>query len=131
MVRAVTERVPSPEEFDSPADREATERALAYMALAPGTPIEEIAIDRVFIGSCTNSRIGDLRAAAGVVAGRKVAASVSAMVVPGSNLSLVLHPLCPVAGRKGTDQAFLCCLHRYRRSQKSRGETATGERRSA
>jgi 3-isopropylmalate/(R)-2-methylmalate dehydratase large subunit len=84
MVRAVTERVPSPEEFDSPADREATERALAYMALAPGTPIEEIAIDRVFIGSCTNSRIGDLRAAADVVAGRKVAASVSAMVVPGS-----------------------------------------------
>jgi 3-isopropylmalate/(R)-2-methylmalate dehydratase large subunit len=84
MVRAVTERVPSPEEFDSPADREATERALHYMALEPGTPIEEIAIDRVFIGSCTNSRIGDLRAAAEVVAGRRVASSVSAMVVPGS-----------------------------------------------
>jgi hypothetical protein len=71
--RAVTESVPSPEEFDSPADREATERALHYMALEPGTPIEQIAIDRVFIGSCTNSRIGDLRAAAEVVAGRKVA----------------------------------------------------------
>ena len=84
MVRAVTERVPSPEEFDSPADREATERALHYMALEPGTPIEQIAIDRVFIGSCTNSRIGDLRAAAEVVAGRKVASSVAAMVVPGS-----------------------------------------------
>ncbi len=84
MVRAVTERVPAPEEFDSPADRESTERALAYMALEPGTPIEEIAVDRVFIGSCTNSRIGDLRAAAEVVAGRKVASSVSAMVVPGS-----------------------------------------------
>ncbi len=84
MVRAVSERVPAPEEFDSPADREATERALHYMALEPGTPIEEIAIDRVFIGSCTNSRIGDLRAAAEVVAGRKVAPSVSAMVVPGS-----------------------------------------------
>jgi 3-isopropylmalate/(R)-2-methylmalate dehydratase large subunit len=84
MVRAVTERVPAPEEFDSPADREATERALAYMALEPGTPIEQIAIDRVFIGSCTNSRIGDLRAAAEVVAGKKVASSVSAMVVPGS-----------------------------------------------
>jgi 3-isopropylmalate/(R)-2-methylmalate dehydratase large subunit len=84
MVRAVTERVPAPEEFDSPADREATERALAYMALEPGTPIEQIALDRVFIGSCTNSRIGDLRAAAEVVAGRKVAASVDAMVVPGS-----------------------------------------------
>jgi 3-isopropylmalate/(R)-2-methylmalate dehydratase large subunit len=84
MVKPVTERVPSPDEFDSPADREATERALAYMALQPGTPIESIALDRVFIGSCTNSRIGDLRAAAEVVAGRKVAPSVSAMVVPGS-----------------------------------------------
>ena len=84
MVRAVTERVPAPDEFDGPADREATERALAYMDLEPGTPIEEIALDRVFIGSCTNSRIGDLRAAAEVVAGRKVAPSVDAMVVPGS-----------------------------------------------
>jgi 3-isopropylmalate/(R)-2-methylmalate dehydratase large subunit len=84
MVRAVTDKVPAPEEFDSPADREATERALHYMALEPGTPIERIAIDRVFIGSCTNSRIGDLRAAAEVVAGKKVAPSVSAMVVPGS-----------------------------------------------
>jgi 3-isopropylmalate/(R)-2-methylmalate dehydratase large subunit len=84
MVRAVTENVPAPEEYDSPADREATERALRYMALEPGTPIQEIALDRVFIGSCTNSRIGDLRAAAEVVAGRKVASTVSAMVVPGS-----------------------------------------------
>jgi 3-isopropylmalate/(R)-2-methylmalate dehydratase large subunit len=84
MVRAVTEKVPGPDEFDSPVDREATERALHYMALEPGTPIEQIALDRVFIGSCTNSRIGDLRAAAEVVAGRKVASSVSAMVVPGS-----------------------------------------------
>ncbi len=84
MVRPVTERVPSPEEFDSPADREATERALTYMDLRPGTPIEQISLDRVFIGSCTNSRIGDLRAAAEVVEGRKVAPSVSAMVVPGS-----------------------------------------------
>ncbi len=84
MVAPVSATVPSPEEFDSPADREATERALTYMDLKPGTPIEEIALDRVFIGSCTNSRIGDLRAAAEVVAGRKVASSVSAMVVPGS-----------------------------------------------
>jgi 3-isopropylmalate/(R)-2-methylmalate dehydratase large subunit len=84
MVRAVTEAVPGPEEFDSPAEREAAERALVYMALEPGTPIEQIAIDRVFIGSCTNSRIGDLRSAAEVVADRKVAPSVSAMVVPGS-----------------------------------------------
>ncbi|HYB24089.1 MAG TPA: aconitase family protein, partial [Solirubrobacteraceae bacterium] len=84
MVRPVTGEVPAPEDFDSPAEQEATERALHYMALEPRTPIEEIAIDRVFIGSCTNSRIGDLRAAAEVVAGRKVAPSVSAMVVPGS-----------------------------------------------
>ncbi len=84
MVLPVTERVPAPEEFDSPADREATERALHYMALEAGTPIQEIAIDRVFIGSCTNSRIGDLRAAAEVVSGRSVAEGVSAMVVPGS-----------------------------------------------
>jgi 3-isopropylmalate/(R)-2-methylmalate dehydratase large subunit len=84
MVLAVTAKVPAPEDFDSPADREATERALHYMALEPGTPIEEIRLDRVFIGSCTNSRIGDLRAAAEVVAGRKVAAGVEAMVVPGS-----------------------------------------------
>ncbi|HYM46543.1 MAG TPA: 3-isopropylmalate dehydratase large subunit [Solirubrobacteraceae bacterium] len=84
MVTQVTGSVPSPEEFDAPAEREATERALQYMALEPGTPIQEIAIDRVFIGSCTNSRIGDLRAAAEVVAGRRVAESVGAMVVPGS-----------------------------------------------
>jgi 3-isopropylmalate/(R)-2-methylmalate dehydratase large subunit len=84
MVRPVTGQVPAPEEFDSPADREATERALHYMDLQPGTPIEQISIDRVFIGSCTNSRIGDLRAAAEVIAGRKVAPSVNAMVVPGS-----------------------------------------------
>jgi 3-isopropylmalate/(R)-2-methylmalate dehydratase large subunit len=84
MVAPVDASVPSPGDFDSPADREATERALAYMGLAAGTPIREIAIDRVFIGSCTNSRIGDLRAAAEVVQGRKVASGVSAMVVPGS-----------------------------------------------
>ena len=84
MVADVTGRVPAPEEFASEAEREAAERALHYMALEPGTPIAEIAVDRVFIGSCTNSRIGDLRAAAEVVAGRRVADSVSAMVVPGS-----------------------------------------------
>jgi 3-isopropylmalate/(R)-2-methylmalate dehydratase large subunit len=100
MVRAVTEKVPAPEEFDSPADREATERALHYMALEPGTPIEQIAIDRVFIGSCTNSRIGDLRAAAEVVAGKKVAASVNAMVVPGS------QQVKAQAEAEGLDQVF-------------------------
>ena len=84
MVRAVTEKVPAPEEFDSPADREATERALHYMDLKPGTPIEEIRLDRVFIGSCTNSRIGDLRSAASIFKGRKVAPNVRVLVVPGS-----------------------------------------------
>ncbi len=100
MVRAVTEAVPAPEEFDSAADREATERALQYMALTPGTPIEQIAIDRVFIGSCTNSRIGDLRAAAEVVTGRKVAPSVSAMVVPGS------QQVMKQAEAEGLDEVF-------------------------
>jgi 3-isopropylmalate/(R)-2-methylmalate dehydratase large subunit len=84
MVTDVTGRVPAPEEFSGEAEREAAERALHYMALEPGTPIAEIAVDRVFIGSCTNSRIGDLRAAAEMVAGRRVADNVSAMVVPGS-----------------------------------------------
>jgi 3-isopropylmalate/(R)-2-methylmalate dehydratase large subunit len=100
MVRAVTERVPSPEEFDSPADREATERALHYMALEAGTPIEQISVDRVFIGSCTNSRIGDLRAAAEVVNGRKVSPSVNAMVVPGS------QQVKAQAEAEGLDQIF-------------------------
>ncbi|HUN79082.1 MAG TPA: 3-isopropylmalate dehydratase large subunit [Solirubrobacteraceae bacterium] len=84
MVLPVTDKVPAPEQFDSPADREAAERALHYMDLEPGTPLQDIRLDRVFIGSCTNSRIGDLRAAAEVVAGRKVADGVDAMVVPGS-----------------------------------------------
>jgi len=84
MVAPVSARVPSPDDFDGPADREATERALQYMGLQAGTPIQDIALDRVFIGSCTNSRIGDLRVAADVVAGRRVADGVRAMVVPGS-----------------------------------------------
>src|SRR6202167_3248079 len=84
MVRAVTENVPTLEEFDSPADRESTERALAYMDLQPGTPIEQISLDRVFIGSCTHSRVRGPAAAGQGGRGRKVASSVSAMVVPGS-----------------------------------------------
>ena len=78
--------VPHPDSFAEPTKREAAERALEYQALEPGTPIREIAIDRVFIGSCTNGRIEDLRAAAGVVAGKRVAGGVHAMVVPGSGL---------------------------------------------
>jgi 3-isopropylmalate/(R)-2-methylmalate dehydratase large subunit len=77
--------IPDPREV-APADRETTERALAYMDLTPGTPIRRIAIDRVFLGSCTNGRIEDLRAAAAIVEGKHVADGVSAMVVPGSGL---------------------------------------------
>jgi 3-isopropylmalate/(R)-2-methylmalate dehydratase large subunit len=85
MVTEVTDAVPDPGAWGGvAADREAAERALAYMALEPGTPITDIALDRVFIGSCTNSRIQDLREAASMVDGRTVAGSVRAMVVPGS-----------------------------------------------
>jgi 3-isopropylmalate/(R)-2-methylmalate dehydratase large subunit len=84
MVVSVTDTVPDPASFADADDREAAERALAYMGLRPGTAIEDIAIDRVFIGSCTNSRIEDLRAAAAIVEGGHVAPTVKAMVVPGS-----------------------------------------------
>ena len=84
MVAPVGARVPDPADFADPDERAAVERALAYMALEPGTPIEEIRIDRVFIGSCTNARIEDLRAAAAVAAGKQVAPGVTALVVPGS-----------------------------------------------
>jgi len=84
MVVEITDTVPDPAAIDSPADRESAERALAYMGLRPGTPMTEVAPERVFIGSCTNSRIEDLREAAEIVEGRKVAGSVQAMVVPGS-----------------------------------------------
>jgi 3-isopropylmalate/(R)-2-methylmalate dehydratase large subunit len=80
----VTGSVPDPDDFADTAERESAARSLQYMALKPGTPIQEIAVDRVFIGSCTNSRIEDLRAAAAVVEGRRVASTVQAMVVPGS-----------------------------------------------
>jgi 3-isopropylmalate/(R)-2-methylmalate dehydratase large subunit len=87
MVTQVTSRVPEPSSFANPNDRKAAENALAYMDLQPGTPIENIPLDRVFIGSCTNSRLEDLRAAAHVVAGRHVAKSLKqALVVPGSRV---------------------------------------------
>ncbi len=80
----VTGVVPDPEAAASEADRGAIRRALAYMGLEPGTPITEIPIDRAFIGSCTNGRIEDLRAVAGIVEGKRVNERVAAMVVPGS-----------------------------------------------
>jgi 3-isopropylmalate/(R)-2-methylmalate dehydratase large subunit len=100
QVVPVTGRVPDPATLDSPADRESAERALAYMALEAGTAIEDIAIDRVFIGSCTNSRIEDLRVAAAIVRGRRVAPTVHAMVVPGSQ-QVKAH-----AEREGLDEVF-------------------------
>jgi 3-isopropylmalate/(R)-2-methylmalate dehydratase large subunit len=100
MVVEVTGSVPDPAQLDSPADREAAERALAYMSLEPGTAIGEIPLDRVFIGSCTNSRIGDLREAAAIVEGRSVADSLRAMVVPGSEQVKV------EAEAEGLDEVF-------------------------
>lgn len=84
MVTDITGRVPDPVDMDTTDEKRAAEHALEYMDLKPGTPMTDIAVDRVFIGSCTNSRISDLRAAAEVVKGRKVAETVDAMVVPGS-----------------------------------------------
>jgi 3-isopropylmalate/(R)-2-methylmalate dehydratase large subunit len=100
MVAPVTAKVPSPDDFATDAERESAERALHYMGLTAGMPIEEIGIDRVFIGSCTNSRIGDLRAAAQVIEGRKVASGVRAMVVPGS------QQVKAAAEAEGLDKVF-------------------------
>jgi 3-isopropylmalate/(R)-2-methylmalate dehydratase large subunit len=80
----LNERVPDPASFANPEERSAAERALVYMDLAPGTPMKSIKIDTVFLGSCTNGRIEDLRAAAEVIQGKKVASDTRMMVVPGS-----------------------------------------------
>jgi 3-isopropylmalate/(R)-2-methylmalate dehydratase large subunit len=100
QVVEVTDSVPDPAALESPADREAAERALAYMGLTAGTPMTEIAPERVFIGSCTNSRIEDLREAAAIVEGRKVASGVNAMVVPGS------QQVKKAAEEEGLDEVF-------------------------
>jgi 3-isopropylmalate/(R)-2-methylmalate dehydratase large subunit len=101
MVTQVSGRVPDPASFQDPVDKKAAESALVYMDLKPGTPVETIALDRVFIGSCTNSRIEDLRAAAKVVAGRHVAKSLKqALVVPGS------RKVKAEAEKEGLDKIF-------------------------
>ena len=97
----VTGRVPDPDSAPDEGKRQAMERSLAYMGLTAGTPIGEIAVDKVFIGSCTNGRIEDLREAAQVAKGRKVAEGVQALIVPGSGL--VKHQ----AEEEGLDKVFM------------------------
>lgn len=101
QVVPVTGCVPDPSEFEDPVERRTAERALEYMGLRGGTPITEIVVDRVFIGSCTNARIEDLRAAAAVVKGYRKASHVQAMVVPGSGL------VREQAMKEGLDRIFL------------------------
>jgi 3-isopropylmalate/(R)-2-methylmalate dehydratase large subunit len=100
MVVEVTDSVPDPAGLEGPVDRESAERALQYMALKPGTPMQEIPLDRVFIGSCTNSRIGDLREAASIAEGRRAADTLRAMVVPGS------QQVKAQAEEEGLDEVF-------------------------
>ena len=100
MVTGIDGRVPNPRDLSDDQQREAAERALEYMALSPGTPMTAITLDRVFIGSCTNSRIEDLRLAADYAKGKMVATGVHAMVVPGSGL------VKQEAEREGLDRIF-------------------------
>lgn len=86
QVVAIDGRIPNPSRIEDPAKRAAAERALEYMGLAPDMAVTDVRIDKVFIGSCTNSRIEDLRDAAEVLRGRKIAAHVRGLVVPGSGL---------------------------------------------
>ncbi len=92
--------VPDPDSFGDPVQREAAARALEYMALTPGTPLRDVAVDTVFIGSCTNGRIEDLRSAAGVLQGRHVRSGMRALVVPGS------HRVKAQAEAEGLDAVF-------------------------
>jgi 3-isopropylmalate/(R)-2-methylmalate dehydratase large subunit len=102
--------VPDPARETDPARRRDIERALSYMGLQPGTPLSNIAIQRAFIGSCTNARIEDLRDAAAVLQGRRVAAGVQAMVVPGSS------SVRRQAEAEGLDQIFLAAGFEWRQS---------------
>ncbi|MDH5615542.1 MAG: 3-isopropylmalate dehydratase large subunit [Acidimicrobiia bacterium] len=112
----ITGSVPDPDAFDDPADRDSAQRAIEYMDLAPGTPFVEIGIDKVFLGSCTNGRIEDLRAAAAVVKGRTVHPAVTAIVVPGSGLVKLqaeeegLHRIFLEAGFEWRDAGCSMCL---------------------
>lgn len=101
QVIAVNQNIPDPESFSDPVERASAAKALAYMDLQPGIKLTDVAIDKVFIGSCTNSRIEDLRAAAAIAKGRKVAAGVQAIVVPGSG------PVKTMAELEGLDKVFI------------------------
>jgi 3-isopropylmalate/(R)-2-methylmalate dehydratase large subunit len=101
MVAPITARVPDPAAAKSEIERKGFERALEYMDLKAGTPLDEVSIDRVFIGSCTNGRLEDLRAAARIAAGYKVSKHVSAMVVPGS------QAVKAAAEKEGLDRIFI------------------------
>jgi 3-isopropylmalate/(R)-2-methylmalate dehydratase large subunit len=98
---SVTGRVPDPSSYEDAPRTEAASRALEYMDLIPGTPITDIPIDHVFLGSCTNARIEDLRAAARVIAGKRIHERVSAVVVPGS-MQVKMH-----AEAEGLDRVFM------------------------
>lgn len=100
MVTAINNPVPDPEKMDTDKAKVAARAALDYMDLKPGTPLEEVPINRVFIGSCTNSRLEDLERAAAVAKGRRVSGSVKAIVVPGS------HQVKAAAEEKGLDKIF-------------------------
>jgi 3-isopropylmalate/(R)-2-methylmalate dehydratase large subunit len=108
MVAPVTDTVPNPAAAETEIERKGFERALEYMGLRAGTRLEEIPIDRVFIGSCTNGRIEDLRAAARIARGYKVSAKVSAMVVPGS------QQVKAQAEAEGLDRVFLVAGFEWR-----------------
>ena len=97
----IDEVIPSPDSFQNEADKEAAERALEYMDLKPGQKFDDISLDRVFIGSCTNGRLEDLRAAAKVLEGKKVHENINAMVVPGSTL------VKKQAEEEGLDEIFI------------------------
>ncbi|HEU4648750.1 MAG TPA: 3-isopropylmalate dehydratase large subunit [Gemmatimonadales bacterium] len=108
MVTGITGRVPTLDELGSDDARRALTRALDYMGLEPGTPLEGLPVDRVFLGSCTNGRLEDLRAAAGIVEGRRVASGVRAMVVPGS------MQVKAAAEREGLDRIFAAAGFEWR-----------------
>ncbi len=116
QVTGVDGRVPDPEQITDPVERESARKALAYMGPTPGMRITDIPVTRIFIGSCTNGRIEDLRAAAAIVKGRKVANGVSAMVVPGSGLVRLqaerenLHRIFIEAGLEWREPGCSMCL---------------------